>query len=172
MSVKITKPRLLAIIACVSVLFNFLTPLFKFVRYMSDDLIEHNSSPREAASGYGILGSELFGHIEFVRSTLETGVTIHIVLSSLLLLVILCYVVKRQRNKVYEISAVSLGVAFSLMYTIFGIHGASKVDQLTHGLYSVTTFAYIPLIISCVLGIAYFIVYNYIDDDFTLSVGK
>ena len=172
MSIKITKPRLLAIIAYASVLFNFLTPLFNLVRYKSNVLIEYNTTPRMAASGYGIFADRSFGHIECVRSTLEIGVKIHIVLSVLLFLAILRYVIKRQRNKVYEISAVSLGTVLSLMYTIFGIHGTSKVDEATFALYSVTTLAYIPLIISCVFGIAYFIIYNYIDDDFAFSVGK
>ncbi len=172
MSVKITKPRILVIIVCASVLFNFLTPIFNLVRYASDALVEYNNTPCISASGYGLLGNRLFKHVEMVRSTLETGVIIHIVLSSILFLVILFYLIKGKRNKIYEIISVSLGAALSLIYTIFGIYGASQVDRLTHNLYSVATFAYIPLIISCVLGIAYFIIYNFIDNDFTLSIGK
>lgn len=174
MSIKLTKSRLLAAIAYVSVLFNFLTPLFNLVHYKSDILAEYNITSSEAASGYALLGNKLFGYItaEPLRSTLKVGVIIHIVLSVLLVLVTILYAFKRKRSKIYEISAVSLGAVFSLVYTIFGIHGASKVDTMTHNFYSVTTFGYIPLIISCILGIAYFVVYNYLDDDFSLSFDK
>ena len=174
MSIKITKPRILTAIVYVTVLFNFLTPLFNLVRYTSDVLLEYNKTSTEAASGYALLSDKLFGYItaEPVRSTLRTGVVIHIVLSVLLTFVMVYYAISRKRNKIYEISAVSLSAVFSLVYTVFGLHGASKVNALTHNFYSVTTYAYIPLIISCVFGIAYFIVYNYLKDDFMFSFNK
>ena len=58
------------------------------------------------------------------------------------------------------------------MYTIFGLCGASGARAAGHNLYFVTTYAYIPLIISCVLGVAYFAVYNYLDKDFTLVLNN
>ena len=110
--------------------------------------------------------------MDTVRSTLEAGVVWHIIFSVLALGVLVFRLVRKTSGVWYDVALVAAGVLISLIYTIFGMYGASQARLAGHNLYAVTTYAYIPLIISCVLGIAYFALYNYLDDGFALCLGS
>ena len=171
MSVKITKDRCLYALAFISVLFNFLTPLFTLVRSMTDKLNEFTDA-RVSASGYALLGESYYRLMDTVRPTLEAGVVWHIIFSAVALCALVFFIIRRRSNKWYRPVIVSFGVVISLIYTVFGIYGASQARVAGHNLYTVTTYAYIPLIISCIFGVAYFALYNYLADDFTFTIGN
>lgn len=171
MSIKIIKGHCLIGVAAVSVLFNFFTPFFTLVCTMTDHLTEW-ARARESASGYALLGDDYFRLLDTTRQSLIVGTILHIFLSVILLGAFVFCVVKIRNKAWFQITAVGVGAALSLMYTIFGLCGASGARAAGHNLYFVTTYAYIPLIISCVLGVAYFAVYNYLDKDFTLVLNN
>ena len=171
MSIKITKGKCLYATLVISTLFNFLAPLFTMVCSMTDRLTEHGAEAKVSTSGYAMLGEMYYRLIDGVRSTLSCAVVWHIVLSVIVLGALVLRFVKLKNIKWLDISIVCAGIVISLIYTIFGVYGASGARAAGHNLYSVTTYAYIPLIISCILGIAYFVIYVYVDNDFAFSLG-
>lgn len=172
MSIKITKGKILTAATFASALFNFLVPLFTLVCSMTDHLTDFGAEAQVSASGFGVLAREHYRLLDEVLPTLRAGVIWHIILSVLTLGALLFFVIRRSKGKWGNIAVIGGGIVLSLLYTIFGMHGASQARMAGHNLYAVVTYAYIPLIISCVIGIAYFSVYNYLNDDFSFSLGK
>lgn len=171
MSIKITKCKCLSATAFASAFFNFLAPLFTMVCSMTDKLNDLGVDAKVSTSGYAMLGERYYRLIDGVRPTLSVAVVWHIVLSVLVLGALVLHIFKFKNIKWFDIAIVCAGIVLSLIYTIFGVYGASEARAAGYNLYSVTTYAYIPLIISCVFGIVYFAIFTYVDSSFAFCFG-